>query len=321
MLRAHPLGSAVLTVVRVAQVHCLYNTTVGTWTLNLAGEAATPDTDCTQPFKAGTSIEVSLRPPNVATLSTGENGTFTLVYDEGFAIDVGGRTYWAFFKFEQLNKTHVVSDCGQTFGGWAHDANQAGKVPTNWRCYTATKKVDGPKERAALRTVHTVPVLAPHVASRKLQRDDKFASQLNMAQSTWTASPTPAFVGQTLGSVTGGSAPPASDPTPRHLKSLAQASEVSVDDFDPQFDWSDVNGEDFLGPIRDQLQCGSCYAFGSTNSLNAVSRATTDPSRCALTRPWYRNPAPAHCPKFANHRRVPLCPTRYRVVLHVLPWL
>jgi hypothetical protein len=30
-----------------------------------------------------------------------------------------------------------------------------------------------------------------------------------------------------------------------------------------QFDWRNYNGHSYIGPIRDQGNCGSCYAFGA----------------------------------------------------------
>ena len=40
----------------------------------------------------------------------------------------------------------------------------------------------------------------------------------------------------------------------------------------PSFDWRDVDGVNFVSPIRDQEQCGSCYAFSTMGMFEARSR-------------------------------------------------
>jgi cathepsin C len=38
------------------------------------------------------------------------------------------------------------------------------------------------------------------------------------------------------------------------------------------FDWRNVNGVNFVSPIRNQGSCGSCYAFGSMGMTEARLR-------------------------------------------------
>jgi hypothetical protein len=40
-----------------------------------------------------------------------------------------------------------------------------------------------------------------------------------------------------------------------------EASMIPDSELPEQWDWRNVNGFDFTGPVRDQKACGSCYAM------------------------------------------------------------
>ena len=56
---------------------------------------------------------------------------------------------------------------------------------------------------------------------------------------------------------------------------------IILDDIPEEWDWRDVDGEDWTTPIKDQIQdvCGSCWAFGALGGLEAMIKI------------WNNNPA------------------------------
>lgn len=276
-------------------VHCLYNTTVGTWTFHTT--ATTPGTagsttNCSTVTSFPNSLQVTLSPPNVATATdptTGAplTGTFTLVYDEGFAVDLpaapggmGPTKWWSFFKFVQ-DGTKVQSMCGETFPSNFHDAPTApGVQPANWGCYYATKATASPEEAASLVTTHELLFAGDSAGAKALDtavvsRDEGIVHKVAASGASWTATAEPpaSMLGRKLTSLfpdvrtaarVGSRVP---NPAPKHL---AAANTVPTPAALPAaFTWKNASGVDYLGPIRDQLECGSCYAFGSTNMLNS----------------------------------------------------
>jgi len=43
-----------------------------------------------------------------------------------------------------------------------------------------------------------------------------------------------------------------------------------------EFDWRNVDGKDYVSPVRNQLSCGSCYAFGTLAMFEARVRILTN---------------------------------------------
>ncbi len=83
------------------------------------------------------AVRVTLKYPNVATDEFGVEGTWTLIYNQGFEVIVNGRIYFAFSNYRyQLHNYHykVVSICNETKPGWAHDVHVR-----DWSCFKGTK--------------------------------------------------------------------------------------------------------------------------------------------------------------------------------------
>lgn len=44
----------------------------------------------------------------------------------------------------------------------------------------------------------------------------------------------------------------------------------------PAWDWRNVNGTNFVGPVRDQMRCGSCYAWAALGMLESRIRIVSN---------------------------------------------
>ena len=47
----------------------------------------------------------------------------------------------------------------------------------------------------------------------------------------------------------------------KYMKKYESSEQIPDDELPENFDWRDVGGYDFLGPVRNQHGCGSCYTF------------------------------------------------------------
>merc|ERR1711988_219595 len=89
-------------------------------------------------YTAQDQVHVTLASPNIASAKIGGkhvSGTWTMMYDEGFEVQLGEQKYFAFSKYSGSDK-HSVSHCDQTFPGWYH----ADPESKTWGCYHGIKK-------------------------------------------------------------------------------------------------------------------------------------------------------------------------------------
>jgi hypothetical protein len=129
---------------------------IGNWTLDIGAKRdsincgyETPDSNVqhftrySYELERDRSIAVRLAAPNVATLiGSGERGTWTMVYDEGLEVRIGGHTYFAFFAYEPKTAADLQSKeverydshCDRTMIGWYHNDDFSTRG-----CYRAQK--------------------------------------------------------------------------------------------------------------------------------------------------------------------------------------
>merc|ERR1711939_432222 len=160
-------------------VHCLHKHVRGTWTFhmteaNMDKNGIKCSKGVTQAYgsksnnyglgepnyKPVKTIEVELGKKNVASATIGgkhHKGTWTMIYDEGFEVNINDQTFFAFSKYKTKG-SETLSYCGKTFPGWYHpvkdvdaknDLVMTGKVSQGHKFLTMnnvqTKEVKQPK--------------------------------------------------------------------------------------------------------------------------------------------------------------------------------
>lgn len=100
------------------------------------------------------------------------------------------------------------------------------------------------------------------------EADHDFIAQLNAAQSSWVAGVNPRIHGRPLSEIRRISGVRSDNSTRFHRRSAAPKKERSEEErkriresLPDSFDWRNVSGINYVGPMRDQLNCGSCYAL------------------------------------------------------------
>jgi len=267
-------------------VHCLRHQVAGEWTFYLS-ESSRSRTKCghTSPDAASQQptvnqqdypeqLSVRLDDPNSA-MAGSDTGSWTMVYDEGFEVTVGMKTFFAFNKFDGAeeadgNWQHYKSDCTSTEVGWYRDGDMFG-------CFIAKKKSGG----ALLSEDHTYDVWQPTLLQEHVytvEEHMKRVDAINGAKKGWTAAvynhllnKTHAQLNQMVGIRRG----------PRQRARLApsflqRSSRSKIDSYPPNFDWHNKDGKNYVPDVVNQGSCGSCYAISSMGMLTSRKRIMED---------------------------------------------
>lgn len=209
-------------------VHCLAEDVLGKWEINFIGDrsASFPDCMAVRSTFIVKKETLDLSAPNVVVDSQGRQGTWTMVYDEGWEATVGGQKFWGFHDHDS-DGGKIVSHCDQVSLGTVHEVPAEGTAPKSWSCYSARKATNG------VRREHAAP-----------------------SRPSWSE------FGQAL-------------PSPELRGHLPQAvkddrpDEEKYRGLPKAFDW---DNEGKIEQMRDQLNCGSCYAFAGTSMLASSGR-------------------------------------------------
>ena len=245
--------------------NCTYSDVLGTWIFYLGPTGYNNTVDCSKSFDVKMTLRVELLYPDVAQDEFGNQGFWTLIYNQGFEVVVGTRKYFAFSNYTMDNKTEI-NHCSSTLNGWSHDL-----MSRNWACYYGRKttKVSARSDKG--RPVTKIDLQKKHVPN------DEFVSELNAVQDLWQATHYPEMSGMTLGALqrrAGGGVSrvhprPGTAPVSEEVRLAAQLLPDS-------FDWRDRDGFNYVSPIRNQESCGSCYAFGSMAMMESRLQILTN---------------------------------------------
>ena len=303
-------------------VHCLQPQIVGRWTFRLGRPHNTtvscghdtPNTNLNNLQKAPeallqptASLELELRSPNIARASDGRAGRWTMVYDEGFEVELNGTTFFAFSayapKAAQLQSAAAsdiysggddldgyVSHCDRTLLGWYRGAG--GRT---WGCYYGTRHA-APRAttvEAPPRTESPPPPPPPPAnASAATAAAATAPSTLQLAETAFDARAIAAAVNARVGG-SWRARPHAQleGRTVAELQRLAggflqldggagrrsgrrprrrRRNATALADLPRSLDWRRMDGLDWdRGARRYQGLCGSCYAIAVVEMLEA----------------------------------------------------
>ena len=251
--------------------NCSYEEIMGTWEFHLGASGQDNTVDCSQQFQVSKILTVQLQYPDVASDQEGNKGFWTLIYNQGFEVVIAGRKYFAFSEFEVLSKKLVASYCNKTSNGWSHDIDG-----TNWGCYYG-RKTSG----SAVSISHIVHTLDEDINQEYIPINGEFISAINSKTNLWEATRYPeleelAYLQRVMREEgvphQHGPRPyPAPAPVTKQVWEAANSLPNS-------FDWRDQQGTNYVSPIRNQGQCGSCYAFGSMAMMEARIRLLSNNS-------------------------------------------
>jgi len=241
--------------------NCSYESIKGTWNFYVGPGGYDNTVDCSGEFDSQRIITVNLDYPDKVTDGVGNTGFWTMVYYQGFEVVVNDMKFFAFSNYTVLSPKLAVSHCDSTLNGWAHKVDG-----TDWACYYGRKHFETSNDK--------VNVIGKVDLSTMYVKNMDFVRAINNSTKLWEATHYPELEGMTLkGRLmrAGGLSmhnryilPPTAPVSP--------ATRLFTATLPRALDWRDDNGRNFVSPIRNQGQCGSCYVFASMAMLESRMR-------------------------------------------------
>jgi len=134
--------------------------------------------------------------------------------------------------------------------------------------------------------VHRMKTPDHKLGAKKYQTNHPLIEAINTMKTTWTAKAYPKHERFTVADMyrrSGGLGSrlahrPKAAPMTKEHREIVKSLPTS-------FDWHNMNGVDYVSPVRDQAQCGSCYAFGSLGALESQVRIMTNNTQTPVFSP------------------------------------
>jgi len=224
------------------------------------------------------------------------------------------------------------SHCFQTMVGWYQNSDRTkfgcyygSKIATVGHAFIAQAEHAAHAKTYRAQMEHRSSMALTKVAFGASQKLDEKAqhhivrrlnAKLSALQLGWRAKVVSKWNGRTLGNLNkyaGFHRPaaravkaalhrPSTPPAPRARSFLQQRLQVTpaagnhknTNSLPTEFDWSNVQGRNFLEPVMDQADCGSCYAASSVRMLTARHKITQNDTKAA---PWSIN-FPLFCSEY-----------------------
>ncbi|TKS81148.1 Dipeptidyl peptidase 1 [Collichthys lucidus] len=254
--------------------NCTYEELLGTWVFQVSKGGQDKTIDCSTQATDKSTVTVTLEKLSVATDELGNTGFFTLIYNQGFEVVINGYKWFGFFKYSQEG-SKVTSYCDQTLPGWVHDV-----LGNNWACFVGKKVTPVPPRK------DYKPVLNSRLLQKPYKHNMDFIDSINSVQKLWKAVAYPEHETYTLQELHYRAGGPASR-IPIRVRPMPIKAEVAkmAAGLPEHWDWRNVNGVNFLSPVRNQASCGSCYSFATMGMLEARVRILTNNSETPILSP------------------------------------
>lgn len=238
------------------------------------GASGSDNTINCETFVPSSTYTVKLDYPNVVSDTNGNYGTWTMIYNQGFEVRINNQVFFAFSLY-----SNTTSYCGLTMNGWYHNWDVINN-PNTWGCYSGTKATS-----VEVRSTSPSSSSQHHRTSQKFINDKDMINQINSIQDHWIAGEYPELEAFTIGELEkrAGIYRKEFMEYKNNIKSTLNMQELEkrqaelseVVSLPRDFDWRNVSFENFVSPVRNQQQCGSCYAFSSMGMLEARYRVAS----------------------------------------------